>query len=347
VRDPERVVRVQEDIVRQLAAIPGVTSVGLSNRVPMDGGGSFDPLYVKGRSYAEGQLPPVRQFKHITPALLRTLGTRLVAGRDFTWADVDEDGRRVALVSEGLARELWPKPADAIGEFVRVGIGDDPWREIVGVVADVRDNGVSQPAPATVYWPMRMDNFEGDRPSIRRNFAVAIRSDRAGSASFTHEVQQAVWASIPAVPLASVRTLDVLYRRSMARTSFTLVMLLIAGGVALLLGVVGLYSVIAYAVTQRTREIGIRAALGARPWQLAGAFVRNGLWLTVIGLVGGVAAALALTRLMTSLLFGVSPFDPLTYALVCGALIATACLASYIPARRATRVDPVVALRAE
>jgi predicted permease len=347
VRDPERVVRVQEDIVRRLAAIPGVTSVGLSNRVPMDGGGSFDPLYVKGRSYAEGQLPPVRQFKHITPALLRTLGTRLIAGRDFTWDDVDAGGRHVVLVSEGLARELWTKPTEAIGEFVRVGIGDDPWREIVGVVADVRDNGVNQPPPATVYWPMRMDNFEGDRPSIRRNFAVAIRSDRAGSASFTHEIQQAVWASIPAVPLASVRTLDVLYRRSMARTSFTLVMLLIAGSIALLLGVVGLYSVIAYAVTQRTREIGIRAALGARPWQLAGTFVRAGLWLTVIGLIGGVAAALALTRLMTSLLFGVSPFDPLTYVVVCLALTATACLASYIPARRALRIDPAITLRQE
>jgi ABC-type antimicrobial peptide transport system permease subunit len=161
------------------------------------------------------------------------------------------------------------------------------------------------------------------------------------------EVRQAVWASVPTVPLASVRTLDVLYRRSMARTSFTLVMLLIAGGVALLLGVVGLYSVIAYAVAQRTREIGIRAALGAQPWQLAGAFVRSGVWLTAVGLAGGVAAALALMRLMTSLLFGVSPFDPLTYVVVCGALIATACLASYIPARRALRIDPAITLRQE
>jgi ABC-type antimicrobial peptide transport system permease subunit len=161
------------------------------------------------------------------------------------------------------------------------------------------------------------------------------------------EVRQAVWASNPSLPIAGVRTLDDYYRQSMARTSFTLVMLLIAGGIALLLGVVGLYSVIAYAVTQRTREIGIRAALGARPAQLAGAFVRSGLWLTLIGLAGGIAAALALTRLMTSLLFGVSPFDPLTYLGVATALIATTCLASYIPARRAMQVDPAITLRQE
>jgi predicted permease len=346
VAEPERVVRVEEEILRRLVVIPGVTSAGLSNRIPMDGGGSIGSIFVKGRTYPDGSLPPVHQFKTISPAFLQTLGTPLVAGRDFTWSDVDES-RHVALVSDGLARDLWRNPAAAIGQFVRGDDARDDWSEIVGVVADVRDNGVSRPAPTTVYWPQRLEKPAGGRPFVRRNFAVAVRSDRAGTQAFMAEVRQAVWASVPTVPLASVRTLDVLYRRSMARTSFTLVMLLIAGGVALLLGVVGLYSVIAYAVAQRTREIGIRAALGAQPWQLAGAFVRSGVWLTAVGLAGGVAAALALMRLMTSLLFGVSPFDPLTYVVVCGALIATACLASYIPARRALRIDPAITLRQE
>ncbi|HWB15169.1 MAG TPA: ABC transporter permease [Vicinamibacterales bacterium] len=346
VSDREQVVHMQEDIVRRLAAIPGVASVGVANRIPMDGGGSFDPVIVKGRAYAADQVAPVRQFKRISPGFLQTLGTSLVAGRDFTWADTDND-HRVAMVSEGMARELWREPAAALGQYIRVGLGDDPWREVVGVVADVYDNGVSQAAPTTAYWPLRMDNFEGDQPSIVRNFAVAIRSDRAGTDALMTEVRQAVWASNPSLPIANVRTLDDYYRQSMARTSFTLVMLLIAGGIALLLGVVGLYSVIAYAVTQRTREIGIRAALGARPAQLASAFVRSGLWLTIIGLTGGTAAALALTRLMTSLLFGVSPFDPLTYVGVATALIATTCLASYIPARRAMQVDPAITLRQE
>jgi predicted permease len=346
VSDPEQVVHVQEDIVRRLAAIPGVASVGVANRIPMDGGGSFDPVYAKGRAYAADQVPPVRQFKRVSPGFLQTLGTPLIAGRDFTWADIDND-HRVAMVSEGLARELWREPAAALGQYIRVGLGNDPWREVVGVVADVYDDGVSQAAPTTAYWPLRMDNFEGDRPSVVRYFSVAIRSDRAGTDALMAEVRQAVWAANPSLPIAGVRTLDDYYRQSMARTSFTLVMLLIAGGIALLLGVVGLYSVIAYAVTQRTREIGIRAALGARPAQLAGAFVRSGLWLTLIGLAGGIAAALALTRLMTSLLFGVSPFDPLTYLGVATALIATTCLASYIPARRAMQVDPAITLRQE
>jgi predicted permease len=346
VSDPEQVVHVQEDIVRRLAAIPGVVSVGLANRVPMDGGATFDPVVVKGRPHAADQVPPVRQFKRISPGFLQTLGTRLIAGRDFTWTDVDTDDH-VVLVSEGMAREIWREPAAAIGQYIRVGLADDPWREVVGVVADVYDNGVSKTAPTTAYWPLRMDNFEGDRPSVVRNFSVAIRSDRAGTDALMAEVRQAVWASNPSLPIANIRTLDDYYRQSMARTSFTLVMLLIAGGIALLLGVVGLYSVIAYAVTQRTREIGIRAALGARPAQLAGAFVRSGLWLTAVGLLGGIAAALALTRLMTSLLFGVSPFDPLTYVGVATALIATTCLASYIPARRAMRIDPAVTLRQE
>jgi predicted permease len=338
VPDREQVVHVQEDIIRRLAAIPGVAAAGVSNRIPMDGATAVIPVYAKGRAYAADQVPPVRQFKRISPGFLQTLGTPLVAGRDFTWADIDND-HRVAMVSEGLARELWREPAAALGQYIRVGLGlgDDPWREVVGVVADVYDNGVSQAAPTTAYWPLRMDNFEGDRPSVIRNFSVAIRSDRAGTDALMTEVRQAVWASNPSLPIANVRTLDDYYRQSMARTSFTLVMLLIAGGIALLLGVVGLYSVIAYAVTQRTREIGIRAALGARPAQLASAFVRSGLWLTVIGLAGGTAAALALTRLMTSLLFGVSPFDPLTYLGVAVALIATTCLASYGPPRDAGR----------
>jgi predicted permease len=346
VPDPEQVVHLQEDIIRRLAAIPGVVSAGASNRIPLDNNGTRDPVIVKGRTYAADQLPPTREFKFISPGLLPTLGTPLIAGRDFTWADVDHS-HDVAIVSEGMARELWHEPAAALGQYIRVGIADDPWREVVGVVADVYDDGVSQAAPTTAYWPLRMDTFRGAHPSILRNFAVAIRTDRAGTDALMTEVRQAVWASNPSLPIANVRTLDDYYRRSMARTSFTLVMLLIAGGIALLLGVVGLYSVIAYAVTQRTREIGIRAALGAQPAQLAGAFVRDGVWLTAIGLAGGIAAALALTRLMTSLLFGVSPFDPLTYVVVCAALVATTCVASYIPARRAMRIDPAVTLRQE
>ncbi len=161
------------------------------------------------------------------------------------------------------------------------------------------------------------------------------------------EVQRAVWSVDPDLPLADVHTLDYLYRRSMARTSFTLVMLSLAGGMALLLGVVGLYGVIAYSVSQRRREIGIRMALGAHSQQLTGMFVRHALLLTGVGVVCGLAAAPALTRLMSSLLFGVRSVDPATYVAVSLGLVATAALAAYLPARRAAGVNPVESLRAE
>jgi ABC-type antimicrobial peptide transport system permease subunit len=161
------------------------------------------------------------------------------------------------------------------------------------------------------------------------------------------EVQRAVWSADPDLPLADVHTLDYLYRRSMARTSFTLVMLGLAGGMALLLGVVGLYGVIAYSVSQRRREIGIRLALGAQDAEVTGMFVRHALLLTGVGVICGLAAAPALTRLMSSLLFGVRSVDPATYAAVSLGLVATAALAAYLPARRAASVNPVESLRAE
>lgn len=175
----------------------------------------------------------------------------------------------------------------------------------------------------------------------------AIRSHRAGTEGFLAEVRQVIWSANGKQPIFLVSTLQDLYDQSMARTSFTLVMLAIAGGMALLLGLVGIYGVIAYAVSQRTREIGIRMALGAQPAGVLRVFVRQGLLLAGIGAALGLAAAAGLTRLMSSLLFGVTALDPLTYAAVSALLIAAAVLASYLPARRAMAIDPVEALRAE
>ena len=345
VKENERVVSMQEEILRKVAAVPGVSSVGLSTSIPMDGNGSWDPIFARDRTYTEGQLPPIRRFKFVSPGLLKTLGTPLVAGRDFTWTDVDSK-LPVAVVSENTAREYWHSPAGALGKQIRVGTNDD-WREIVGVVADVHDDGVNKDAPTSVYWPVMMRHFYGEETLVRRGFAVAIRSPRAGSESLMNEVRQAVWSVDPNLPLADVHTLQYLYGKSMARTSFTLVMLALAGAMALLLGVVGLYGVIAYSVSQRTREIGIRMALGARPGELTGMFVGQGLRLTGVGVACGLAAALALMRLMSSLLFHVKPVDPVTYAAVSLGLVATAALASYLPSRCAAAVNPVEALRAE
>jgi hypothetical protein len=273
------------------------------------------------------------------------MGNTLVAGRDFTWADTYEK-HTVAMVSENLAREMWGDPSAALGKKIRESMASD-WREIVGVVADERDEGMDHKAPATAFLPLLLSKFEGDDPFVRRSISYVIRSPRTGAASFSAEVSRAVWSVNPSLPLASIRPLDAIVSASMARTSFTLVMLAIAGAMALLLGVAGIYGVISYSVSQRTREIGIRMALGAERSTVTRMFLRYGMRLAAIGVVCGLAAAIALTRLLGSLLFDVSPIDPLTFVAVCGSLFAAALFASYVPALRATLVNPMAALRSE
>jgi putative ABC transport system permease protein len=345
VREPEQVVRMYGEMMRKIAAIPGARSVGLSSSITMDGSRSGDPIFPEDRPYAEGQLPPIRRFKYIVPGFFETMGNPLLAGRDLSWTDLNEK-RHVVLVSENLAREYWKSPEAAIGKRVRE-TPKAPWREIVGVVGNERDNGVHEKAPGIVYWPIIVRDSYGNRVTVRRGMAFAIRSGRTGTASLLQEVRQAVWSVNPDLPIAAVRTVKEIYDRSLARTSFTLVMLAIAAGMALLLGVVGIYGVISYSVSQRTREIGIRMALGAPQERIRRMFVRHGLVLAGIGVGCGLGVAMALSRVMTALLFEVSALDPLTYGAVSVVLVTAAFLASYLPARRATGIAPVDALRVE
>jgi hypothetical protein len=273
------------------------------------------------------------------------MGNRLIAGRDFTWNDTYER-RPVAMVSENLARELWQDPPLAIGKQIREN-PRGPWREVIGVVNDEREDGVQVKAPKIAYYPLLMSDFQGNAVAVRRSAWYIVRSQRAGSPSLLADVQQAVWSLNPSLPLATVRTLQEIYDKSLARTSFTLVMLAIAGGMALLIGVVGIYGVISYSVSQRRREIGIRLALGAPQRELTHMFIAHGFVLALIGVACGLVGAFALTRVLGSLLFDVSPLDPLTYAAVSLGLLAAAMVASYIPALRSMGVDPVEALRAE
>jgi predicted permease len=292
-----------------------------------------------------GELPPLRRFQFLTPGFFRTIGTPLIAGRDFTWTDI-YNKNPVAVVSENLAREYWQNPAAALGKRIRVATTDD-WREIVGVVGNVHAQGVNQEPPVTAYWPFRMNRFEVEKDMVRRSLAFVLRTSRAGTESLMKDVRQAVWAVDPNLPPDEVRTLEYFYRSSMARTSFTMLILAVAGAMALLLGVVGIYGVISYSVSQRTREIGIRMALGAQRAELTGMFIRHGLTLTVIGVTCGLATAAVVMRLMASLLFRVSPMDLPTYSAVSVGLLATALLASYLPSRRAATVDPADVLRGE
>ncbi|PWT85875.1 MAG: multidrug ABC transporter substrate-binding protein, partial [Blastocatellia bacterium] len=225
VPESERVARTQNDIVDNLSAIPGVTSVGFASVMPMEGlTPNWDAIGVEGKTYGEGETPPFRLFKSVSPGLFQTAGTRLVAGRDFTWTDLE--GRRpVVIVSENLARELWGAPSAALGKRIRQGtstVGITSWQEVIGVVQDVRENGVHAPAPTTVYWPSTREALSPTgqmQVNVVRAIAIAIRSQRAGTESFLNEVKQAVWSANPNLPLASVRTMQEIYDRSMDRTS--------------------------------------------------------------------------------------------------------------------------------
>jgi putative ABC transport system permease protein len=345
VSEPERVMRTQNEMLDKLAAIPGARSVAFSSGAPLEGFNSNDVVFAEDKQYAVGQIPPIRRFRFVSPGFFQTTGTPLIAGHDFTWTDLYEK-RHVAIISENMAREMWGDPRTALGKRIREGMRD-PWREIVGVAADVYDEGVQQKAPSFVYWPVMMDTFWADPVHVTRGGVFLIRTNRAATESFLAEAKKAIWSINSNQPVFLIRTLKDVYDGSMARTSFTLVMLAIASVMALVLSIVGIYGVIAYSVSQRTREIGIRMALGAQPTGLKRMFVRHGLLLAGVGATLGITAAVGVTRLMSSLLFRITALDPITYAAVSLLLVTAAALASYIPARRATRVDPGEALRIE
>jgi predicted permease len=346
VGNEEKAARMENAIADKLAQIPGVTAVGYASALPMDGAPpDWDGILTEGQSYAAGYRPPMRMFRNVAPGLFSSIGTRIVAGHDFSWTDIYGDHLYV-LVSENLARELWGSPGAALGKRLRT-TDVAPWREVIGVVEDIHHSGVDQPAQATVYWPIFGQIPWGPVVQAARFVAYSVRTNRAGTALLLNDVRQAVWSVNSALPIANPVTMQETLDRSMARTSFTLIVLGIAGGMALVLGLIGIYGVIAFAVSQRTREIGIRLALGAQTGEVRNMFVRHGLVLCAIGIAIGVGAALGITRLMKAVLFGVAPIDALTFAAVPVFLLAAAATACYIPARKATTVDPVEAIRTE
>ncbi|HXW92944.1 MAG TPA: ABC transporter permease [Terriglobales bacterium] len=339
---PELVMRMDEAIMQKIASIPGVFSVSIGRSVPMDGNDSNNPVFVQNRRFEGSEIPPSRRFNYVAPGFFSTLGTRLLAGRDFTWTDTYEK-RPVVIVSKSFASEYWGRPQDALGQRIRM-TSTDPWREIIGVSEDVHYDGVEKASPSMVYWPLMMDHF-GGHTRLQRATVFVVRSQLAGSQSLMKAIQQQVWMVNPNVPLANSETLGDLYTKSIARTTFTLVMLCVSAGIALLLGTVGIYGVIAYSVSQRAREIGIRMALGAQPGAVVGAFVRQGMWLTVVGVAIGLMIASATMRFMSAILYGVSADDPITYITIACTVVIAALLACYLPSRRAAKVDPVLALR--
>jgi len=340
-REPERYKRAYREILERIAALPGVTAAGFGggpNGVPLQGRMAPNaPFEVEGQPDVARELLPPR-FLPVSPGYFRALGTRLVAGREATWTDADT-GRKVVLISENLSRALWSEPQAAIGKRIRdAKDSSGPWFEIIGVTQDVHETLYESP-PLIVFWPATGADV--------RAITYVIRSRGAGTESLLNEMRRAVSASDPGLPVFAARTMEDVYSDSLSRTSFMLALLAIAGALALFLSVVGIYGVMAYVLSRRTREIGIQLALGAQPSTVKRIFVLHGLALASMGVVVGLAAASALTRLMASLLFGVSALDTTTYAAVLGVLISAATLASYLPARRAATIDPIKTLRAE
>ena len=344
----DEVATTYEMIVRRLAEVPGVTSVGLSTSMPMYGGGNVNPFLVRGQSMDDEGARISRRHKWIGPNYLETMQIPLLMGRNVTWADVHARAP-VALLSETLAREVFGSPEEALGEYVAARPDPPVWKEVIGIVADTREDGIDASYPDLVYWPhVTLGFWEGNAPDLTqvwRGATISIRSSRTHTPGFLDDVEAAVWEVSPNLPLMNVTAMDDVVTASMSRTSFALVLLGVAGIVALVLGMVGVYGVVSYAVSQRRAELGMRMALGAEPGQVQGMVLRQGLTLAVLGIVVGLALALGLMRLMSAILFGVSPVDPLTYVAVSAGLLAVAAAASFLPARRAARVDPMAALR--
>jgi predicted permease len=344
VPDPARVVQMQQGILDGLSALPGVTSAAFASALPMES--EFEnnlAMIAEGETVTEG-IPPMRRTKSVTPGYFHTLGVPLIAGSDFTWTDVHER-RPVIIVSQNLAQAIWGAPSSAIGKRMRIGRGG-PWNEVIGVTGDVYDSGVDQAPPATVYFRAGVAGTAA-QPFVARDVTFAIRSPRTGSDDLIRQIGQAVWAVNAGLPLARVQTLEDVYNQSMARTSFTLVMLAIAGTMALMLGMVGVYGVISYAVSRRRREIGLRLALGAARTGILRQFLGQTVRVSAVACLCGLALSLVLTRLMAGLLYGVSATDVTTMVGVVAIVLLVATLAAMIPATRAAFIQPMRTLREE
>jgi predicted permease len=347
IEDAERAAGFFQRLLDNVRGLPGVVEAGASTSLPLQGGWSNNALIVETRPLAQDEVPPIVRTNMVAPGYFESLGIRLIEGRTIERQD-HERRTGAVVVSRTLAERYWPGE-DAIGKRVSPTLtppvdGEMPWFTVVGVVDDVRDDGLAQEPPAMVYYPLVGLDGEADWTIGRLFLTIRTSGDPL---ALLPTVRNEVWALDSRLPVSNVGTATDLVRDSAARMSFTLVMLGIAAAVALLLGTIGVYGVISYIVSRRIHEFGIRMAMGAGDGQIRGMVVRQGLGVAAIGIAVGIAGGLVLTRLMQTLLFGVSTTDPLTFAAVSVVLLGVSALASYVPARRASSVDPAEALRHE
>jgi putative ABC transport system permease protein len=337
--DEDRFVSFFDRALARLNELPGVTAAGATNMIPLDGNGTDRLIEIEGYEPRDEADMPDAQNRQATPGWFAAMGIPLLRGRLIERSD-DDKAPRVLVVNEAFTKQYFPN-GDAIGKRIRLGklTSEFPWGAIVGVVGDVRGFALEEPPLPTMYWPVAQVRAT---PSL----AIVVRTQN-DPAALASAVRDAIGEIDRAQPIYDMQTLDQLVGKSLDQRRFTLTLMVLFGVIALVLSSIGIYGVMAFAVTQRTQEIGIRMALGASAIDVLKMVVGSGMFLALIGVGVGLIGAFALTRLMASLLFGVSPTDLVTFGFVTAGLLVVALLACYIPARRATKVDPLVALRYE
>jgi predicted permease len=334
---------------RRVESLPGVTALASTCCLPLEGGFGL-PLTIEGRPLTDGPAHGGASWRTVSPRYFEVFKIPLVRGRVFTDRD-DGSGAPVVLINEGLAKQFWPN-SDPVGQRITIGKGvggefDEPPREIIGIVGDVRDQGLDNKPDPIMYVPVAQVT---DGVTALNNGIIPITWTIRTSVepySVSKEIQEELRTASGGLPVAHIRSMEQVRGESTSRTDFNMTLLVIFAGLALLLAAIGIYGLMAYSVQQRTQEIGIRMALGASARDVRTMVVRQGMVLALAGVFIGVAAALGLTRLMTSLLYGVTPRDPIAMASVALLLTGVALAATYLPARRASQVDPVVSLRYE
>jgi len=333
--DADRRAAFYREAASRVGALPGVERAAVSSQIPL--GGFNRPLFVEidaPRSQQAGLRPVMHQFQ-ISPGYFETMGVPIVRGRGFT--AVDRAGAEsVAIISEAAMRRFWPE-GDPVGQRLRLG-PNAPWMTIVGVAGDVLNRRLTEPPQPILYQPIEQ--------SSDLAAALVVRT-RASVTGLGEAIAAAIASVDPGVPVHAVRTMEDLIEAAVAQRRFLMRMLMVFGATATALALLGIYGVMAYSVARRTREIGIRLAIGARRADVAGLVLRRSLALTAAGIAAGLAASLVLARLVQSQLFGVEPFDPLTMAAVLALMVLVAAAAAWLPARRAARVDPASVLRAQ
>ena len=341
--------RFYNQLMTRLASVPGVVAAGAASKIPLvDDGGSHNGAWIEDRPTGKDVLPTVHSTSEVTQDYFKAMNIPIVEGRTFR-DDGSNKPSHEMIVGRSFAKHFWPN-GSAIGKRAKTGGPDAAWSTIVGVVGDVHDEALTKPIDEMIYMPVvniiQATPAMPDTIVASNTFTLTIRTTGDPMAVFP-AVRREIWAMDRNLPLVNVRTLSTVVESAMARTTFTLIMIGAAAGVALLLGAIGIYGVISYMVSLRTREIGVRMALGAQTVQVRRMVVRQGLVLAVIGAGIGLVGAVVLSRLIGSLLYGITPNDPLTLGVVTGGLLVVAAVASWLPAMRAARIDPIEALRAD